>query len=224
MKSTIFLLLACLFIGLNSLPGTTQDTQPASTSNPNDYIRSPRLGITMISLEELHSEGRYERALELGAGWNRWPLYWDRVEKTSGEFDWDGYDRLVSDDEAHGLNINAILLGTPGFFLDGVRISGLQEPIFSDQTDTPHADKKINPKNPWANFVYEAVSRYKPGGTLAEESGWTGDEGIRVWEVWNEPDWVVWHSSILDTAASWIMRVCLRPPIWSSKWLTPKLR
>jgi hypothetical protein len=200
MKRTVFLLLACLFVGLNSLPGTAQDTQPASTINPNDYIRSPRLGITMISLEELHTEDRYERALELGAGWNRWPLYWDRVEIAPGEFDWDGYDRLVSDDEAHGLNINAILLGTPGFFLDGVRISGLQEPIFSDQTDTPHAAKKINPKNPWANFVYEAVSRYKPGGTLGEESGWTGDEGIRVWEVWNEPDWVVWHSSILDYA------------------------
>src|SRR5688500_2620571 len=147
MRRTLFMLLACLFIGLNDSRGLAQTTSVDVTTDSEAYIRSPRLGITMISLEELHTEDRYERALELGAGWNRWPLYWDRVETAPGEFNWDGYDRLVSDDEAHGLNINAILLGTPTFFLDEVRISGLQEPIFSDQTDTPRVDKKINPKN-----------------------------------------------------------------------------
>jgi hypothetical protein len=202
MKRTVSLLLACLFVALNSLPGSAQDTtQPTSTFNPAAYVRSSRLGITHISYPEAPvSDDRYDKALSLGTGWNRWPLYWDRVEPEPGQFDWSQYDRLIRDDEAHGLKINAILLGTPAFFLDGVRISGLHEPIFSDQTDTPRPDKKINPQNPWANFVYETVSRYKPGGILAEESGWTSGEGIRVWEVWNEPDWVVWHSSILDYA------------------------
>jgi hypothetical protein len=202
MKRAVSLLLACLFIGLNCLPGSAQDTQPASTANLDNYIRSPRLGITNISYPEAQvSDDRYDKALSLGAGWNRWPLYWDRVETAPGHFDWSQYDRLVADDEAHGLNINTILLGSPAFFRDGVRVAGLQEPIFSDRTDTPRADKTINPKNPWANFVYEAVSRYKPGGTLAAESGWTGDEGIHVWEIWNEPDYTpFWSSSILDYA------------------------
>jgi hypothetical protein len=202
MKRAVLLLLACLLIGLNSLPGWAQDTQPASNINPAAYIRSPRLGITNISYPEAPiSEERYDRALSLGAGWNRWPLYWDRVETEPGQFDWSQYDRLVRDDEAHGLEINAILLGSPAFFRDGVRISGLHEPIFSDRTDTPRADKTINSKNPWANFVYEAVTRYKPGGTLADESDWTDGEGIRIWEIWNEPDYApFWNSSILDYA------------------------
>jgi len=195
MKHALLLLLACVLISVNGWPN------PARMAEA-DYLLSPRLGITNISLAETQvSADRYHKALALGAGWNRWPLYWDRVETTPGDFEWGNYDRLIADDTAYGLNINVILLGRPAFFADGVRISGLHQPIFSDRTDTPRADKTVNPDNPWANFVYEAVTRYKPGGTLAKEQGWTGDEGIRVWEVWNEPDYLpFWESSILDYA------------------------
>lgn len=194
MRRVLFILLACLLIGLNDSPGLAQTTSTDTTTDNNAYIRSPRLGINMVSMEELHTEDRYERALSLGAGWNRWPLYWNRVEVAPGEFDWAGYDRLVTDDVAHGLRIDAILLGPRG------KISGLQEPIFSDRTDTPHEDKTINPDNAWANFVYQAVTRYKPGGALAQQEGWTGEEGIHVWEVWNEPDFLPWDGSILEYA------------------------
>lgn len=45
----------------------------------------------------------------------------------------------------------------------------LYEPIF-----LPGGD--VNPQNYWASYVWKTVSTYKP---------W-----IRVWHVWNEPDWV----------------------------------
>ncbi|XXX74899.1 hypothetical protein WMF30_45320 [Sorangium sp. So ce134] len=45
----------------------------------------------------------------------------------------------------------------------------LYEPIFS-------ADGTVNPGNAWASYVYRTVDTYKT---------W-----IRVWHVWNEPDWV----------------------------------
>ena len=172
MKRAVLLLLTCLIIGLNGSPSLAQNTAAEPADEPA-YIRSPRLGINHISLPETAvSADRYHKALVLGAGWNRWPLYWDRVEPEPGEFEWADYDRLVSDDLAYGLNLNVILLGTPAFYRDGVRISGLHQPIFSDSSDSPRADKTINPKNPWANFVYQAVTRYKPGGILAEEQGW----------------------------------------------------
>jgi len=60
--------------------------------------------------------------------------------------------------------------------------------VFSDGTDTPGSGKSINPNNRWARFVYAAVNRYKPGGVLAQQQGWTNGQGIRVWEIWNEPD------------------------------------
>jgi hypothetical protein len=47
--------------------------------------------------------------------------------------------------------------------------TNLYAPILQD-------DGSINPDNHWAAYVYETVSRYSP---------W-----IRVWEIWNEPDWV----------------------------------
>ena len=39
-----------------------------------------------------------------------------------------------------------------------------------------------------ANWYGKLAARYKPGGQLAQEKGWTDGYGVRVWEVDNEPD------------------------------------
>lgn len=162
----------------------------------DDVPPADRLGIAWISgIDIPHDETRYERALDVGAGWNRWALYWDRVEAERDEFDWSAYDALVEADTEYGLNINAILLGMPEFYRarsisGGDTIRALAEPVFADGTDTSAPGKAINPRNVWARFVYAAVERYKPGGVLARERGWTDEtRGIRTWEIWNEPDY-----------------------------------
>jgi hypothetical protein len=66
---------------------------------------------------------------------------------------------------------------------------GLSSPVFSDGTDSPGPGKTINPANPWARYVYLSVERYKPGGLLAQSRNWPPGTGIRLWEIWNEPDW-----------------------------------
>lgn len=184
-------ILALICLSLRS-PVTGQDTA----------IRAPRLGITFISsLDHPADEHRYQQALLLGAGWNRWPLYWDRVEGSPGVYDWSGYDRLVSDDVRHRLRINAILLGRPAFYGQTGIIAGLNNPVFADNSDTPAPDKTPNPANPWALFVYQAVQRYKPGGLLALQQGWPPELGITVWEAWNEPDFpLFWNASVEDYA------------------------
>lgn len=169
---------------------------------PERYTRSSRLGINHISLiGEPTSADRYHNALSLGAGWNRFPIYWDRVETEPGRFEWDAYDQQVSSDLAFGLNINAILLGRPFFYADGVSIDGLDEPIFADGSDIPEAGKSLNADNPWARYVQQTVERYRPGGVLAQRDGWREGRGVRVWEVWNEPDFeLFWQGSIDDYA------------------------
>jgi len=73
----------------------------------------------------------------------------------------------------------------------------LNQPVFSDGTDLPGSQKRINPHNPWANFVFQTVERYKPGGILATSEEWTEGEGISHWEIWNEPDWsFFWNGSV----------------------------
>ncbi|HLU09194.1 MAG TPA: hypothetical protein VK003_05975, partial [Oceanobacillus sp.] len=156
--------------------------------SPDGYLRVPRLGITFISsAEHPPDETRYRNALLLGAGWNRWPMYWNNIEREGG-YDWSQYDRLVQADLEHGLRINAILLGIAPQHREGASIRGLHAPVFSDGTDEPGAGKSPNPANPWASFVHAAVQRYKPGGTLSAQQGWQPGWGITVWEAWNEPD------------------------------------
>lgn len=197
-----------VFFGLMVLLGfgVSLAQQPLPTTPPDtladSYIRSPRLGITFISsLDHPTSETRYRNALMLGAGWDRWPLYWDQIQTAPNGWNWDSYDRLVSDDLRYQLGVDAILLGRPDLYKDGDSIQGLTTPIFSDASDVPGADKTINPDNPWANFVYQAVQRYMPGGILAQRQGWAAGVGIKVWEAWNEPDFPqFWNGTIADYA------------------------
>ncbi|MDX2138188.1 MAG: hypothetical protein SF123_08830 [Chloroflexota bacterium] len=163
---------------------------PVHAQPPTDpYLRNPRLGITFISsADHPANEQRYRQALLLGAGWNRFPIYWQWIETSPGNFDWSRYDRVVADDVRYGLQINAILLGIPDFQREGDIMRGLSEPVFSDGSNMLGGGKAINPNNPYASFVFQTVQRYKPGGTLAQSLGWRPDQGIRVWEAWNEPD------------------------------------
>ncbi|MFQ3566220.1 MAG: SH3 domain-containing protein [Aggregatilineales bacterium] len=188
------LLYACFVLTL-LLPAAAAQSDP-------DYIRADRLGITFISsIDVPHDEMRYQQALELGAGWNRWPLYWDRVETQRGRFEWEAYDDLLIADIGYGLRHDVVLLGIPRFHRNGSSIGGLFEPVFADGSDRLAAGGAINPQNPWARFVAAAVERYRPGGTLARAQGWEDGLGVRVWEIWNEPDFrQFWDGGVADYA------------------------
>jgi hypothetical protein len=190
---------------------------PASTQT-DDYIRADRLGIAHISTStEITSAERYRRALLLGAGWNRWPIYWDRIETEPGQWTWDDYDRQVRADLFYGLQVNAILIGRPSFYVDEARITGISEPIFADGSDRPGEGKTLNPDNPWVNYVAQTVERYRPGGTLAQAGDLPNDTGIRVWEVWNEPDFsTFWQGSFNDYAR------LLKTSYIVVKWIDPE--
>ena len=185
------LLLALLAFGGGSIAQVpvVPTSAPGSLIGSEAFIRADRLGITFISyIDGNMRQERYRNALILGAGWTRWPLYWDRVEVAPGSYDWSAYDQLVGADLRNGLKINAILLGSPGFWKAGESIANLFTPVFADGTDSAGAEDLINPENPWAQYVHYAVTRYKPGGVLAQHNDFGADAGIRHWEIWNEPD------------------------------------
>lgn len=199
-------LLSGILFHIDSQTGIAQSPPTPVSANTvsagRQFARSDRLGITFISSAQIESDDqRYQNALLLGAGWTRWPLYWTAVETAPGNWNWAAYDELVIDDVRHGLNINAILLDRPAFFADGDIIAGLNEPVFADGTDNPGPGKSINLNNPWANFVYRAVQRYKPGGILAQQQGWNSGQGVTIWEVWNEPDLAQFWRGGIDSYA-----------------------
>jgi hypothetical protein len=174
----------------------------APASAQTDYVRSERLGLAFVSAVGVaNSDPRYGNALILGAGWNRYPLYWYDVETAPGVFTWTSADRVIVDDVRYGLRTNAILLGKPSFHSDGTIPRGLYAPIFSDGTDNPGANRLPNLGNPWAVYVWNVVQRYRPGGALAGLMGWNAGQGVRAWEVWNEPDLALfWRGSAADYA------------------------
>jgi hypothetical protein len=164
---------------------------PTPTALPRSGpLYSDVLGINFISSAQHEgSDGRFRMGLNTGAGWDRFAIYWSDVEREQGSFQWGLYDEAVRNDVRYNLRTDAILLGTPRAHADSRNVpTNLGEPVFSDGTDTPGAGKLINPNNPWARFVYAAVMRYKPGGEMALAEGWTPRQGVRVWEIWNEPD------------------------------------
>lgn len=213
----------CAYFPLIVTENTTTTPPPPTVEEDGDAA----FGVVFVNPAEPGrptDEGRYDKAADLGIGWDRWPLYWYHVEPSADQYDWSTYDAVVEADLSHGLQINPILMGTPGAYATagligpapalGFRIqrvfsvlstgsppSRLYEPIFADNSDVPAPGKAINPNNPWANLVYRAVERYRPGGVLARQKNWPTDWGVSVWEIWNEPDLTLfWNGSVADYA------------------------
>jgi hypothetical protein len=208
-----------VYLPFVSKPGPPPPPPPPKPSASGEF------GVVFVNPADPGSqadEGRYNKAADLGIGWDRWPMYWYHVEPSEGAFNWAAYDPVVEADLSHGLQVNAILMGTPGFYATqgihapapplGYRVQGdvallssaspprgLYEPVFSDGSDVPGSSKSINPNNPWARMVYRVVERYRPGGELGQQKGWPADRGVRVWEIWNEPDLsLFWNGSVAD--------------------------
>lgn len=230
----LLLLAAVVALAVLGRAADSRATDPAAARSATT-IGKPIYGINFISSAEDRAPGsgrtadsleqQYQNGLATGAGWNRWPLYWFNVEQGPDSFNWSTQDATVQADIAHGLRLNAILLGTPPFYTTdpggarslaqplprpgGISLNapeqatpvGLYEPVFSDGTDTPGAGKSINPANKWARFVAVAVDRYRPGGVLAQAAGWPAGTGVTHWEMWNEPDLeIFWDASVEDYA------------------------
>ncbi|NDJ53537.1 MAG: hypothetical protein GYB68_10695 [Chloroflexi bacterium] len=182
---------------------TTAPPTPTPIAPPSGALFSQRLGLNFISSAQHTTDPeRFENGLETGVGWDRFAIYWNEIESQTDRYQWGVYDEAVRNDVVYGLNTNGILIGTPSqYYLPGAVPQGVYEPVFSDGTNTPGAGKTINPANPWAEFVYAAVNRYKPGGTLAEDEDWPTGAGVRVWEIWNEPDFSkFWQGTTEDYA------------------------
>lgn len=184
-------------------PTLTPTAQPVRIQSQSGGQYASNLGIAFISGGDHENDAaRYQQAISAGAGWNRYPIYWNEIEKTADQYNWSAYDTAVRNDVVYGLKTNAILLGTPGIYVADKYIPrDLNQPVFSDGTDRPGGNKTINPANPWAEYVYATVNRYKPGGTLARQENWPSGAGVRVWEVWNEPDFTVfWQGNVQEYA------------------------
>src|SRR5579885_1368107 len=64
----------------------------------------------------LASDTRFAQSPELGIGWDRFPMYWSSMQPSQGgPIDFSAADATVNADLAHGVAVQAILVGAPSW-------------------------------------------------------------------------------------------------------------
>lgn len=194
-------LVACV---LGLLP---PDGAPAAASTRlNDAI-----GIAHISYGDgTASPERYRWAREAGAGWNRWVLYWNDIERSPGEFDFSGTDAAVAADTANGLKILGILMGTPYWAAEGASVQAAHLPApLPGQRAYPEPARlqalRVQAASP-TTFAPRGLEQPAfADGTDAPALGKRANDNnpwaryvqrtverykgrVAAWEIWNEPD------------------------------------
>jgi polysaccharide biosynthesis protein PslG len=126
------------------------------------------------------SEKDARKLRESGAKTVRWSMFWARIERSPGQFDWSTQDKVVGDLAAKGIKVLPILSGTPSWL--------------ADSPSKPPLDSKKE-RDAWKEYLREAVKRYGPqgaywGGPYQADHPGKSARPITIWQVWNEPNLV----------------------------------
>jgi|GEM_PF-1206603 len=187
-----------LWVALGAICSVLLATLPGGATQLAPDVATSHLGFCFV----YHDRPVWHQlAQESGAQLNRWQLSWYEVERVKGQFDWAKFDSRVAEDNASGLAVSAILMGTPDWAAtQGTKLAPLiraevkEEPWTIKQMGqaSTSASPPVNlylpwdhPNNYWGRFVYRTVSYFKGR--------------IKIWEIWNEPDWnFFWTGSAAD--------------------------
>ena len=99
--------------------GLRQDT---STIPYTKTLTIADFGLAFVNSAETSSgTQRIQRGLDTGVRMDRFPVYWEQVERRYGQFTWTSQDAAIRANESLGMNTLAILLGTPRQYRIGGR-------------------------------------------------------------------------------------------------------
>src|SRR4051812_47215396 len=101
-----------LLVGLLGLPAQVS-ASAASASGPDPFFGTWSDG---MSPSPEDARAFMDRQTAVGVGLMRQYVWWDRIERSPGSYDWSRTDQLVTDASAHGMSILATLLYPPSFY------------------------------------------------------------------------------------------------------------
>lgn len=106
----------------------------------------------------------FELMAAMGVAWVRMDVDWSVVEAEPGQLNWTQPDTIVSAAAEHGMQVLATLAYSPAW-------------VAPPTTDDPAHANHFRPADmaAYGSFARLAAERYLP-------------RGVRVWEVWNEPN------------------------------------
>lgn len=165
----------------------------ASASTPSQAIVSaPPPGFFGVVPQAPLSAAELER-MEGVVDTLRIPIYWFQCEPSPGEFDFTALDAQVGAAAEHGIRVQPFVYGTPTWLGAG----GARPPLGSRASAA------------WGKFLRVLVNRYGSGGEFWRDRAQR--EPIRLWQVWNEPNFVVfWKPKPNPAAYARLLRVSAR--------------
>ena len=123
-----------------------------------------------------------------GVGNVRVPLNWARVQPGAGAApDWSSFDALIESAVRYRVSVLPVVWGTPPW------VAGKE------------ADLPVTNLAAWRQFLSEVVARYGPNGSFwAEHGAGSKDplpsQPIRLWQIWNEPNFFYFSSPVSPSA------------------------
>ncbi|HET9198011.1 MAG TPA: glycosyl hydrolase [Solirubrobacterales bacterium] len=114
----------------------------------------------------------------------RIPVGWGSVQPVQGgQFDWSGFDHQVEEAAKAGIKVLPFLSGAPEWAVPTKTVpgaGGLKAPAYLPVSGAGRTG--------WAAFLTSAVARYGPAGSFWSEHPGVPKRPIRVWQIWNEPN------------------------------------
>ena len=114
----------------------------------------------------------------------RIPIGWGSVQTTQGgEFNWAGFDSLIEESAKAGIKVLPFLSGAPKWAVPEKTVpgaGGLKAPARLPVSGAARTG--------WIAFLTAAVARYGPTGSFWAEHPGVPKRPIRVWQIWNEPN------------------------------------
>jgi hypothetical protein len=130
------------------------------------------------------SGDQYQRLGAGGAEGVRIPVGWGSVQPIkNGAFDWRTFDTQVESASKAGIKVLPFLSGAPEWAVPARKVpgaGGLKAPA--------HLPVSGAGRSGWVAFVTAAVARYGPSGSFWSEHPGVPKRPIRVWQIWNEPN------------------------------------
>jgi hypothetical protein len=103
----------------------------------------------------------------------RVPVYWPQVEPQRDELNFTSLDQTVVAAARVGVRVLPFVYGTPDWLAD----------------DPAQPPLSTTARSAWAHFLRALVRRYGLGGKLWR--GASAPMGIRQWQIWNEPNFLL---------------------------------
>jgi hypothetical protein len=103
-----------------------------------------------------------------GVGWIREQFLWELIEPRDDQWNWERYDRLLTESSKRGLRVLPLLMDVPRWA-------------------APQWNYIPRDPSEYAEYVAKVTARYGPGGHFWDENPGLRELAPRYFELWNEP-------------------------------------